>query len=153
MIDSLIRAACSALTLTLPEPRRYVGKLGPYLTRWPLLALPRGARLSLHYFHRSDEDQELHTHPWSWAAALQLAGGYTEERRDGLDIVTRVCPPGSLVLIWPDTAHRVDLLDPDGSWSLILTGPVVSSWGFYDRVSWDFTPWREFVERKGVGRP
>jgi hypothetical protein len=150
--DRLVRFACATLVARLPSPRVFSGRTGVYLSRWTIV--DRGKerwRLSLHHFHRSDEDQELHTHPWRWAVALQLAGGYVEERRVGNDVVRIRRGPCSLVFLRADTAHRVDLLDlTNGAWSFILTGPVVASWGFYDRRTWLFTPWREFIRAKGL---
>ena len=35
----------------------------------------------LHKFHRSDDDQDTHSHPWLWSIAIILSGGYSEERR------------------------------------------------------------------------
>ena len=152
--DRAIRAACVALAERLPSPTVYRGRAGRYLTRWPLVDRGRNAsRLCLHFFHRSDEDQELHTHPWAWAVAIQLAGGYWETRRDAGSLWVRVLRrgPGSVVFLRPDTAHRVELLDRErGSWSVILTGPITQSWGFYERRAWRFTPWRDFILAKGI---
>lgn len=118
----------------------------------PEARLPRGLGLYVHRFHRSDEDRELHNHPWQWALSLVLAGGYVEERRiEGGAIRTRVVGPGSLNYITADTFHRVDLIDED-AWTLFLVGPRVGSWGFWDRVSGAFIPWREFLERKRRAR-
>jgi len=149
--DRLIRPACAAVASHLPTPRIFSGRTGAYLSRWSILDAGPLGRISLHHFNRSDEDQELHTHPRRWAIALQLAGGYVEERRVGNDVRRIRRAPGSLVFLRADTAHRVDLLDAaNGSWSLILTGPVVASWGFSDRRTWRFTPWRDFIRSKGL---
>lgn len=151
--DRIMRRLCIAVAERLPEPRVYHGREGRYLTRWSVIERATSDEwgLALNFFHTSDEDRELHTHPWAWAIALQLAGGYHEDRRVGNGVVRTRFGPGSLVFLTQDTAHRVDLLDPDrGSWSLILTGPIVASWGFYDPVTWTFTPWREFIRRKGL---
>ena len=42
-----------------------------------------------------------------------------------------------------DTFHRVDLLEDD-AWSHFLVGPKTKSWGFWDRVTGQYTEWREF---------
>lgn len=151
-LDRIVRRICEAVAAHLPSPRIYPGTNGPYLSRWTIWDRgPDIGHLSLHHFHRSDEDQELHTHPWAWAIALQLAGGYSEERRVGNGVVRTRFGPGSIVFLRADTAHRVDLLDPAlGSWSLILTGPITASWGFYDRRTWTFTSWRKFIQAKGI---
>ncbi len=88
-----------------------------YLTRYFLLRLPMGAGIFLHFFHRSDADRELHSHPW-WGLALVLGEGYREERRVGhagaYHVESRICLPLSFNLIRTDTFHRVDLLRARG---------------------------------------
>lgn len=139
------------LTALLAQPRTYHGELGPYLSRWTLLRWgDAGPQLCLHFFHRSDADRDLHTHPWAWAVALQLAGGYREERLVDGEIRTFERRPGALVFLRSDTVHRVDLLDERGSWSLILLGPRIASWGFVNRNTLAFTPWREALRRRGL---
>ena len=138
--------------------RRWLGKLplrtkvitnddgDPYLLRvyltpdadWWRNRLPG---VYLHRFYRSDADRELHNHPWRWALALILRGGYTEEYQQQLLwagkplgqpwIEKRVMRPGSLNVITHETFHRVELLHPDrGAWSLFVAGPRFRDWGF-----------------------
>jgi hypothetical protein len=108
--------------------------VSPYLTRWYLrgrptmppgpfhepfdahgnpfeeAVFPDGASVYLHKIHRSDTELELHNHPWRWARALILAGGYFEERRDRHDTVRGWRRrPGDVVTIDADTYHRVVL--------------------------------------------
>jgi len=148
----VIRRLLAAIARHLPAPRVIAGADGsPYLSRWTLIDLgPGWPRVHLHRFHRSDEDQELHNHPWRWAAGVILAGGYREERRVAGDVVAvRVVRPGSLNLIHGDTFHRVELLDGE-CWTLFLTGSRNQEWGFWDRASGAFTPWRDFIRSKGL---
>lgn len=121
----------------------------PYLTRYYLRGGPRtdGQRVNLylHKFHRGDQDQDLHNHPWAWSVSLILTGGYVEERREGNAIRTRVVRPGRINIIRANDFHRVDLLDPaEGAWTLFLAGPRVQRWGFWDR----FSGAMRFVARK-----
>jgi hypothetical protein len=127
----------------------------PYLTRW--YVWPSGPRTALsddavtpkvpfaifiHFFHRSDEDRDQHSHPWSKSAALILKGGYLEERGDAV----RILKPGMINIIHRDDYHRVELLDPKkGSWSLFIAGRNVSSWGFKDAKTGKHIPWREYL--------
>jgi len=121
----------------------------PYMSRYRVIDLGKErGRVYLNHFHRGDEDRELHNHPWH-GVSLILAGGYREERREGRIVVARDYKPGDVNVICPDTFHRVDLLEAD-CWTLFATGPVVQSWGFWSRVTGDFTPWREFVRSKGL---
>ena len=104
--------------------------------------------LYLHRFHRGDKDRELHNHPWRWAVSLVLKGGYSEERRVQFmwdwEVVRRRVRPWSLNFFTHRDFHRVDL-DNGEAWTLFLVGPVVQTWGFWDRASNTFTPWKKFL--------
>lgn len=131
------------------------GSDGPYLTRTRLLSLgDRIARVYLHYFHRSDEDVEMHSHPWKWAVAVVLKGGYVEYRAGlckGSPVVRHVRLPGSIVLLKDHTFHRVELLDEDaGSWSLFIAGPKATQWFFMHPTTKRLVHWREFILSKGL---
>lgn len=141
----------------------------PYLTRW--YVWPRGPRTAhgedpatppapfaifIHYFHRSDEDRELHNHPWGRSIAIILSGGYVEERDAEVYVVndkvtyverrTKTFRAGDVNVITKDDYHRVDLLYPDkGSWSLFIAGRNVGSWGFRDATTGKHIPWREYT--------
>lgn len=150
-------AKLEAITERLPNRTIYTGG-SPHLTRWYLW--PEGPRtvedadlerresdptcdlpfaLFLHKFYRGDAGRDLHSHPWSLSVAIVLAGGYREEREDGI----REFRPGSINVIRHDDLHRVDLLNPAmGSWSLFVAGARAGSWGFKLRES------GEFVDRK-----
>ena len=179
----MIRTILRTLVEYLDPPRVIHDRSGvsPYLSRWYLFrsqrpTMPDGSSpfnelgnpkvgvilpnvnwsLYLHRFHRSDEDGELHSHPFEWSVALILAGGYREERRDNSlpygsltptlfrnKVVKKDVKPWTLNFIRHDTFHRVDLLEDD-AWSLFLVGPKTKSWGFWDRVTGQYTEWREF---------
>ena len=121
----------------------------PYMSQYRLADLGKDhGRVTLQHFHRGDEDRELHGHPWH-GVSLILSGGYREERRAGNSVVSKVFLPGDVNVICPDTYHRIDLLRED-CWTLFATGPVVAKWGFWSRDTGEFTPWRKFIERKGL---
>lgn len=184
IVERAGRALVRRLVPLLPEPRVIYDRDGkrPYLSRYYMLFRDRSdtgdrfpLNVFLHHFHRGDDDQALHNHPWHWSAAIILAGGYTEERRtrtwaDGLSpsmaaalslmifatvpgpdiVVRRVLRPGSINVIRANDYHRVDLLDEDrGAWSIFIAGPRTGkSWGFWDRVTGITVPWKTFVEKK-----
>ena len=52
----------------------------PYLYRWALRKRPDGGHDYLHFFVRGDDDEALHSHPWTGHSTI-LAWGYREERR------------------------------------------------------------------------
>lgn len=130
----------------------------------PGAIFPDGLGLCLHRFHMGD-DGALHNHPWEWAISLILAGGYREDRRVVMStrlcdntanyaipsaIESKECRPFSVNVLTSDTFHRVDLLDGD-CWSLILTGPKHSSWGFWDSLSGRYEPWRKYLGTMRTG--
>jgi hypothetical protein len=118
-----------------------------YGNPYPNAIWPEGWGLYIHRFHQSDIDQELHNHPWNWALSFVIAGGYIEERRNEFDQVTqRGVKPLSFNFIRSTDFHRVDLVEDD-CWTLFLTGPKARSWGFWDRTTKVYTPWREFLAR------
>jgi hypothetical protein len=161
------------LTALLPPERKRVIRRGgePYLTRWYLYGLPRRADgglrfdyvgrpkdgneddapfgIYLHEFHRSDVEQELHNHPWRWACSLLLVGGYREELRVGEEVVKRNLFAGDINVLKSDTFHRIELHGwrRQSCWSLFVAGPKISTWGFWDRETGEYYPWREFLKR------
>ncbi len=154
------------LTKFLAAPRVIYDREGgtAYLSRWYLIgekpavdpvlagqsaaAKPDRFQLYLHYFHRSDDDGALHSHPFAWSIALILFGGYSEERRVGNDVVCRVLKPFRFNFLRSSDYHRVDLLNPEGAWSLFLVGPKVTTWYFWDRNTKLRAPWRAFLRTK-----
>ena len=173
----MIRRALLWLTThILPPPRVIKDRQGktPYLSRWYLVGGAKnpsgrpafnaegnpdeetefrpGIHVYLHRFHRSDDDDAPHNHPWRWAVSFVLAGGYSEERRTKDDRVVRrdVRPPAINVIRHTDF-HRVDLYEED-AWSIFVAGPRIADWGFWDRVTKEYWPWRDFIAKvRGPG--
>jgi len=113
----------------------------PYLSRFDL-ARWRGFVLRLHYFHRSDEDPEMHDHPWSFISLI-LVRGYIEETAKGY----RRKYPGMILWRPASWAHRVILPKGRQSLSLVLTFPGRREWGFYTKDGW--MHWKKFLKAKG----
>lgn len=113
---------------------------GVYLNRWVILGRnPDGARLLLHEILRPDADPRLHNHPWRWAVALVISGGYAELRltdfagaRHGLTWRR----PWRVYRLTGKDFHRIADLKERASWSLFLHGPRRQRWGF-------LAPWGE----------
>lgn len=142
------------------------------LSRWLGLRRFVDVGIYLHHFHRDDGDQPLHNHPWEWAASLVLSGAYVEER---LDQVVETVPSystkcgqqcdlpecvvsGTVRQILTDTRlvrffnrltkadyHRVRELKGD-VWTLFITGPRVSDWGFL--VDGEHVPWAKYLGKE-----
>lgn len=95
----------------------------------------------LHHYLRSDPDAGLHDHPWPWAVALPLAGGYREQRLTGLPlgqlgIVTRRRPPFLPYRLDGHDFHRVVVAAGRTSWSLFFVGRArAKPWGFLRPVA------------------
>ena len=78
---------------------------------------------------------------------LEDAGYARAPEGDRVDV--RRYRPGRFNVLAPHTFHRVEL-DRGPCWTLIATGPIVQSWGFWDRATGRYLPWREFVRAKGM---
>lgn len=107
--------------------------------------LKDGWGLYIHRFHQDDAAGGLHSHPFSWMLSFVIAGGYIEERRKGSDVITRIVRPLSFNFLRSSDFHRVDLVEHD-AWTLFLVGPKTKTWGFWDRATGRYTPWREFLD-------
>lgn len=143
-----------------PGGLKYFGE-GQQTMRWWQKALTWLPCTYLHRFVASDDDEELHNHPWE-ATSLILAGGYVEERRlhvepytphkDVIPIVRKRTilqefRPGMRNYIFADTFHKVTLLEED-AWTVIVCGKKVSSWGFWSPRTGVFLHWKEHVAKR-----
>jgi hypothetical protein len=91
-------------------------------------------KLMRHTWHRSDEDRDLHTHPWPFIAFI-AKGGYFEETPKNMKWKKQ----GSILFRWPAFSHAVRFLDEykDGTCvSYVLTGPRLCNWGFWRGDTW-----------------
>jgi hypothetical protein len=110
----------------------------PYLVRYKLFRCPR-FKIFLHHILRSDEDPELHCHPWTFVSII-LWRGYFEILRDG----ARMVRPGSIVRHRATDAHRLILEKP--AWTLVFVTGKKRVWGFHGPNGW--TPYSDFFDRK-----
>ena len=141
----------------------------PLLIRWKLLNTP-WFRLCLHIFHRSDEDRELHDHPWAFFSLI-LWNGYVEvrparvyrARMAGCEAAHRRVPlglqaalfgdrstyehrrilPGTLLFRPARWAHRIEIRPGRPSVSLVLMLRKEREWGFFTTTGWRH--WRKFL--------
>ncbi|MFZ2869626.1 hypothetical protein [Zavarzinia sp.] len=130
----------------------------PLFERYLLPVRPWGGAAYLHHYLRSDPDRGVHDHPWGWAIAIPLAGGYVEERLTGFDVrgpVTRMIrrrPFLPYVMTGRDF-HRLHLVEGRTSWSLFIHGRRMKLWGFlrawvpfgYGRRTTGYFPYRDEI--------
>lgn len=84
----------------------------------------------------------MHDHPWRWAFALVLAGGYREWRlaSDGRQW-SRWLGRGHINIVSGTDFHRVELPRARPAWTLFVHGPKVRRWGFLNLVTRVFELW------------
>jgi hypothetical protein len=135
----MIRRFLEWLTATiLPAPRVIFDRAGktPYLSRWYLLGGARDTEggsafdatgnpktttefafpinVYLHKFHRGDDDDSPHCHPWKWSFSILLSGGYIEHRLVAIgdtEMRSRRVVPPMINIIRGNDFHRVDLIE------------------------------------------
>ena len=103
----------------------------PYLTRYILCRVPFGPRVFLHKIWTKDPGRDHHNHPWLWAKAYILRGGYTEVRtRMGWNRdLKKHYVAGDTNYIGPHVYHSIVSVLPN-TWTLFVAGPRKREWGF-----------------------
>lgn len=114
---------------------------GLYLTRWRIVQTPWFS-LYLHRFDAPDSRPTLHDHPWTFVS-LMLRGGYMERRLNPhtmqVDEAHRV---RWINRVRASDAHAIMTLARVPSWSLLLVGPRVRTWGYWEPVDVEAGEWR-----------
>jgi hypothetical protein len=111
----------------------------PRLHRYYLVGSGNTFGVFVHHFVASDEEWRMHNHPWRWAFALVLAGGYREWRlgADGRQR-SRWLGRGRVNLV--GGFHRVELAGRP-AWTLFVHGPKIRRWGFLNLMTRVFALW------------
>lgn len=137
----------------------------PYLVRYTIIST-RWFRLFVHKILRSDDDRDLHDHPWPFWTLI-LWGHYTEfvpvdnppmfDHCGKMIVKSRRFGPGSLIRHRASDSHRLEL-DQDKMpwtsvfvpvWTLFWAGSRSRDWGFHTPDGW--VQWEEYVNtRKGT---
>lgn len=99
----------------------------------------------LHHFLASDEEEELHNHPWDVSYSLILAGGYREERKLEFESKTAWYQyrAGNINTLSSNDFHRVVLTEKD-AWTLFITGKKTQSWEFWSPKKDEYVNWKEY---------
>lgn len=98
----------------------------PYLTRYVL-----SETKYLHIIHRSDDDRDLHDHPWDFSSQI-LHGSYVEVTPDGKRKTFKV---GDVNFHKAEDAHCL-VLNEGEVVTLVTLGPRRREWGFHTAKGW-----------------
>jgi hypothetical protein len=110
----------------------------PYLCRYRLFRCP-WFKIVLHHILRSDEDPDLHCHPWAFVSIV-LWAGYLEI----LPSSARIIRPGQVVRHRATDAHRLILERP--AWTLVFMTGKKRHWGFHTSSGW--MPYEAYFDQK-----
>jgi hypothetical protein len=115
----------------------------PYLDRLRIINTPF-FNLYLHHIHRADLERSGHDHPWSFLSIV-LSGAYKEEVWP-----YKECPGYSreftrkrfsIHKMGQSSAHTITSIYGI-LWTLVITGPRRSDWGFYPNGK--FIHWKDY---------
>lgn len=113
---------------------------GVYLRRW-YVETPWGS-VRLHHWLHGDDHRAWHSHPWPFWTLI-LRGQYTDLSPAG-EVVLRTGQGAARPAAYTHTVR----LDAGPCWSLVVTGPIVRRWGFWDGRKW----WRSNKWFAEIGR-
>lgn len=148
---NFIENLCIKLSNKLDNTKKIVSRRDSetYLTRYYIFRKTRRwlPSIYLHCFESSDEDRELHNHPWKISISFILSGKYLEEKLVNGKIARRLMKPGKINIVRDREFHRIDLLDKK-VWTLFISGPKTQDWGFVDRNTEKYESWQDHEARK-----
>lgn len=123
------------------DPCHYCDGVGTeahlYLRRY-FIYRSKNFRIFLHNIRLSDQDRDLHDHPWDFKTTL-LSGAYNEKLPNGLD---RVVGKGYTLDNKAEHTHALRLLCGP-MWTLVRAGPARRVWGFHTQEGWK--DWRTYL--------
>jgi hypothetical protein len=122
----------------------------PYMVRYKVFRTPF-FKIFLHHILRSDEDEEMHDHPWNFVSFILWSGYYEVlpvKGRPGVPDLPRRLRGGDVVRHRAADAHRLVLTQP--AWTLVIVTGKKRHWGFWTERGWE--PYEVFLNRKyGIG--
>jgi len=128
---------CAYRVVTKHDPDFTVdGEDRTYLMRWWIIPRNPIFNVYLHCILADDRGRALHTHPWLFFVSWMLDGAYIEESytKGRVYIRERAYRAGAVLVRGPWMAHRLEVERvglPGMALTLVFTGPVVKSWGFW----------------------
>lgn len=143
-LGKILTKAIRAIGLTMPDEiieaakRTPYSSIGDYMERYTLFRT-NDVWVRVHHILRSDQDRDLHDHPWDYVTLL-LRGGYTEVTPDG----QRFYGAGSVLARRAEALHRLIVPEGETCWTLFMTGPKIREWGFQTEFGW--MHWKDYLE-------
>ena len=116
-------------------------KAGPYLEKWLVHKDGKGNARYVHRFLRSDQDDEMHDHPWD-NITICVEGGYWNVTPTGRFWIA----PGDIVRRAAAEFHRVELEPGIQPITIFDHGPKINDWGFLLENGTKM-PWAQFCEQ------
>lgn len=127
--------------------------LDGYMQRWFLSPEDRasyhlnGPVRRLHKILRSDNERDLHDHPFDYTTII-LAGGYLEETPLSPSVPngprrSQWHGPGSVLVRRAEDLHRLVLPEGQTCTTLFITSPRRREWGFHTPTGW--VDWRSYL--------
>lgn len=107
-----------------------------HFRRYRLLSTPWFS-LYLHQICRSDEDVDMHDHPWDFESMI-LSGSYAEFSKyppEFDDVEYNKFYAGDCIKHNAEDAHRIYLLSPE-VWTLVFTSGRNREWGYQTSEGW-----------------
>lgn len=95
----------------------------PYLERIILKESEQG-KTYLHIIYKSDDDRDMHTHPWDFQSQI-LYGSYINHMSGS----SKAYYPGDTNCMLATDGHRLEVVDGPVV-TLVTRGPKISEWGF-----------------------
>jgi hypothetical protein len=96
----------------------------PYVIRW--IAEAPWASVRVHHWIGPDDDRAFHDHPWGFLTFV-VRGGYIDYHPGGFDMLW-----APAVRFRPALHRHTVIPHPvTGAWTILLTGPIVRPWGFW----------------------
>lgn len=132
----------------LPDQTLMTSPDDVYLQRWKLLRNKFLGNIYLHEFHRSDNETELHDHPFDGISIV--LDGQLREITPSVES-NQHCRikhiPGTVIYRSAAFPHRLELLTETCT-TMFITGPKIQEWGFYADGGWTY--WKDFLRAKGI---
>jgi hypothetical protein len=145
--DKLLHAVLSRL-FEYRDITKVSDKKHLYLRRYFITKKKPGSdeRIFVHFIARSDDDRDLHDHPWDFTSYI-LLGGYTEESfmfEPGDPTIKQYFGKFSKLVRKATWAHRLTLEPGVPTWTLVFRRGRKREWGFWqDGKTW--VPWNIYL--------